>query len=145
MRKTDTMARGQQFVGRTCKTAILFASATMLALSGSACDLQLEPLPDTEASSIVLPAGVQQLCTPLFRDVDVVSIIVELNATQNAGGTKTAAISTATNTCSEGAQALLDIAEEEGSTFEFSALDAIVWEADCINCYVFIIDDMFDD
>ena len=144
-RKTDNMPRTKRTSRRNRHIERALVGAASLAFFASACDLPFEPLPNTEAASIVIPDAIGQLCSPIFRDVDIVSIVVELDAIERTGLGKSEAIASAADTCSDGADDLLDIADEEESAFVFTALDASVWQADCINCYIAIIDDIFDD
>src|SRR3990172_1186200 len=66
-----------------------------------------------------IPVRVRALCGPIFRDSDIQSIIIELEAARAAGADKPEAISDAGDVCQDGAASLLQVAEN--SDFEFDA------------------------
>lgn len=90
-----------------------------------------------------IPPKVRPICSPLFRDVDLRTIVIEINTNIDADVTKVDAIQSATDSCSAAASELLTAAGED-ETSTFGTLEAAAYRTDCINCYVAIIDDLYD-
>ncbi len=109
------------------------------------CGLPVEALLGTFVSSVSFPPRVLLLCAPILRDVDIQAIVIEINAGRDENVTKTAAIVAAGTTCADTATDLLAIADEPDSGVDFTALDAASYETDCTNCYIAIIDALYDD
>ena len=91
-----------------------------------------------------VPPRTQSLCSPIFRAADIETIIVSILASKKEGTTKSAALIIADTICEDSATNLLTIGQDEDSTFDFDALDAAAFRGDCLNCYVSIIDAIYD-
>jgi hypothetical protein len=121
-------------------------------LSGGLC-LLLLPACGADVSSLVgllsipigrdrIPPQIRLICSPIFRDTDLRTIAVTINADIDADASKSGLLTTAASTCTDRASELLTISDT--TSLEFDELDAADFEADCFNCYTAIIDSLFD-
>ncbi len=133
----------------------IVAAMIILPLTVS-CGLPIDQLVGSVLSRTQIPPRVLLLCAPILRDVDIEAIVIQINAGRDEGVSKTAAITVSGTTCNETATELLAIATSSESTtesetgtsteplIEFNALDAAVYETNCTNCYIAIIDALYD-
>lgn len=121
----------------------IMVSAALLIIV-PACGTILQQLAGPPAGRHPVPPRTQSLCSPIFRAADIETIIVSILASKDEGTTKSAALIIADTACDDSAANLLSIAQDEDSTFEFSALDASAFRDDCLNCYASIIDGIYD-
>ncbi len=106
------------------------------------CGLLLDTLVAPTAARDQIPAHIRALCSPLFRDADLRSIVIELNAARDEEISKSAAITGAGDACSATAAELLTIAD--AVDLDFDQLTASQFDTDCVNCYIALIDAIYD-
>ncbi len=121
------------------RISIAAVLTTLLPACGTVVPQLLGPPPGRHQ----VPPRIQALCSPMFRDTDVETIIVSISAAKDDGATKSTALSNANTACADTASALLAIGQDENADFEFDAVDAAAFQDDCFNCYVAIIDAIY--
>lgn len=110
----------------------------------TSCNVDLDALTSPPAGRSQLPARLDALCSPVFRDADIAAIIISMNTELDAGISKSAAIEAAIQSCEDNAAQLAAAGVVEDNGFDFDELDAVDYRADCTNCLIALIDALYD-